>query len=105
MYYSDSFSVTIINNQVIELCFENPDIGYVFKGKVKVGSALEDVLEILGAPNKTVKGQSIEWEDGVLYQDIDGQKGYCYYERKGQGIRMFFRNNRVFHLYITRTER
>ena len=33
---------------------------------------------MLGPPKQTVTGKN-EYEDRVLYKDIDGRKGHCYY--------------------------
>ena len=41
-------------------------------------------------PTETVTGQKNEFKDGVLYRDVDGQKGNDYYHRSDQKVRLFF---------------
>jgi hypothetical protein len=104
MQYHGDFSVVITKDRVEELRFEMPG-PYRFKDTLKVGSTLAEVLQVLGPPIKTIEGQEIGWEDGVLYKDISGRKGHCYYQRQAQGVRMFFGNYRVAAIYLRRTER
>ena len=99
--YPNGFSV-VMSGGVSELRHTQP--GYVFLGKLQVGSSLEEVLEAVGKPKETVEGQSIGWEDGVLYQDINGRKGHCYYKPTGQNVRIFFANYKVTALYVTRSD-
>jgi hypothetical protein len=99
--YGDGFSVVISNNTVNELRFEEQDTGYRFEGKLKVGSALQESLEVLDAPESTVENQKNEYADKVLYKDIDGQKGFCYYQRSDKHIRLFFANYKITALYLT----
>jgi len=101
--YPDDFSVVISRGKVNELRFEGQAGGYIFKDKLHVGSPLDEVLRVLGQPTEIVKGQANGWKDGVLYKDINGRKGHCYYSRKGQGIRIFFMNYKITALYVTST--
>jgi hypothetical protein len=102
--YPCEFNVFINNGKIVELRFEGPDAGYIFKDKIKVGSSLDEVIEALGQPEKTVTGQKNMFADGVLYKDIEGRDGFCYYARQTHHIRLFFVNNRVHALYITRSD-
>ncbi len=102
--YPCDFHVFISNGKIAELRFEGPDAGYIFKDRIKVGSSLNDVIEALGQPEKTVTGQKNAFADGVLYRDIEGRDGYCYYARLDQHIRLFLVNNKVRALYITRSD-
>lgn len=102
--YPCEFHVFISNGKIVELRFEGPDAGYIFKDRIKVGSSLDEVIEALGQPEKTVTGQKNVFADGVLYRDIEGREGYCYYARQNQHIRLFFVNNKVRALYITRSD-
>ena len=102
--YSDGFKVVIRNDELSELRFEAPRAeyaGYVFRDKIKVGSSLEEVLEALGRPKETVAGKN-ELKDGVLYKDIDGKKGCCYYGRADQNVKLFFVDYKVMSLYVMR---
>lgn len=69
-----------------------------------MGSPLEEVLEAVGQPKETVEGQKNWFEDGVLYKDIEGRKGYCYYGRADQDVRFFFRSYKVIAIYETRSD-
>lgn len=97
--YSNKLHVVMIDGKVGEIRFYEP--GYLFLGKVQVGSSLEDVFEVVGKPKQAVEGGRNEFKDGVLYKDIDGKKGSCYYGSSGQGVRMFFFDYKVSELYIT----
>jgi hypothetical protein len=116
MVYPESFGVLILDGHVTELRFQKP--GYVFRDSITVGSTLEEVLKVLGSLAKTMeaeklrlekgffytaKGDNIEPVDGVLYKDIGGRKGFCYYADADQGVRMLFMNNRVVLLCVIRT--
>ncbi|MHC4755349.1 MAG: S8 family serine peptidase [Planctomycetota bacterium] len=103
MRYPGDFLVFIAKHRVMELRFEKPG-PYRFRDTITVGSTLEEVLQVLGPPVKTVEGQEIGRENGVLYKDINGREGWCYYLRRDQGVRMFFGNYRVAAIYLTRTE-
>lgn len=98
--YPNGFSVSMSHGRVHELRHTQP--GYTWQGKLQVGSSLEEVLEAVGRPTETIEGQSCAYKDGVLYKDIDGRKGYCYYSRRDQGVRFFFMNYKVTALYVTR---
>lgn len=99
--YPDDFSVVMSSGRVSELRFESPAAGFIFRGKIQVGSALDDVLAVVGQPRRTVTGQAIKWEDGALYKDIDGKAGYCYYKPADQNVRFFFTDYKVGALYLT----
>jgi len=100
MVYPNSLGVVISGGVVGEIRHEEAD-GYLFKGKVKVGSSLEEALSVVGQPKKTVEGKPNNFEDGVLYKDIDGSRGYCYYSRLDQNVRFFFWDYKVSALYVT----
>ena len=94
----------MVRGEISEMRFERPGTGYLYKGKLQVGSSLDEALELLGEPSKTVVGQPIGWQDGVLYKDIDGRKGHCYYKHATKNVRLFFANYKVAALYVTRSE-
>ena len=97
--YPNNFSALISNKVVGEIRFEGPT-EYRFRNAITVGTPLEDVLKTLGQPTSTVTGKNA-FQDGILYKDIDGAKGRCYYARPDQGIRMFFLEDKVCALYLT----
>ena len=49
----------------------------------------------------TVAGQPNEYKDGILYKDINGEKGYCYYGREDKNVRLFFWDYKVTAIYVT----
>jgi bla regulator protein BlaR1 len=101
--YPHDFSIFMNQNSISELRFESPAAGYVFHDEIYVGSSLDEVLAVLGEPTRTVEGEPINWAgaDGVLYMDIDGEEGRCYYQRSDWNVRMFFGNYKVAALYVT----
>lgn len=99
--YPDNFHVLVSRGKVIEIRHEYGS-SYVWRGKIKVGASLEEVFEVLGEPEKTVVGEKNRFEDGVLYKDIEGRKGHCYYGRYDQNLRLWFGNYKVAAIYMTR---
>lgn len=104
MQYSDGFSIFISSDHIAEVRFARVDTGYAFRGAIRIGSSLDEVLKVLGPPTETVTGRKAGWKDGVLYRDIEGMKGRGYYARSDQGVRIFFMDNRVMAFYLTRTD-
>lgn len=105
-YYSNSLYIVMGRGEIVELRFQRQDTGYVYQDKLKIGSSLDEVLKVVGQPKEVVQGQAMPRtaQDGVLYKDIDGRKGYCYYGRRDYGVRFFFLNYNVTALYLTRTK-
>ena len=94
--------VFFAENRIVEVRHYEP--GYVFAGKLQVGSSLEEVLKVIGKPAETVAGKKNEFADGVLYKDIEGRKGHCYYRRADHNVRFFFTDYKVGALYVTRSD-
>ena len=90
-------------DSIVELRFGSPAADYVYHDKIRVGSSLDEVLEVIGQPSETVEGEPIGWADGVLYKDVEGMMGRCYYHRSEQNVRFFFLNYKVKAMYITRS--
>ena len=101
--YPDGFRVVMKGDKIHELRFLRIDTGYVFKNKLRISSSLKEVLDVMGQPIETVVGEALPavTSDGVLYKDIDGRKGDCYYSCKGQNVRFFFDDYKVTSLYVT----
>ncbi len=99
--YLNDFKVWISQGRVKELRFKSADIGYVWRGGIEIGSWLDEVLEVAGRPAETIVGEVNEWVDGVLYKDINGQEGFCYYARRDLNVRCFFKDYKVTALYVT----
>ncbi len=99
--YPQGVNVSVYDGHVQELRSQGPGGGFTWRGKLHLGSSLDEVLEVLGPPTETVVGKSIDFSArDVLYKDIDGKKGYCYYARPDQHIRCFFMNDKLMALYV-----
>jgi len=90
-------------NKIVELRHEY-DFSYVFRDKLRFGSTLDEVFEVIGHPEKIVEGEKNLFEDGVLYKDIDGRNGYCYYARSDQNVRLWFSDYKIIAIYMTRSD-
>ena len=101
--YPNMFCIHMRFDWVMELRFNSPATGYVWTAGIHIGSSLNDVLDVL-PPAGTVIGQPNGWQDGVLYKDINGTTGYCYYHRADQNVRLFFTDYKVSCLYVTRSD-
>ncbi len=95
-------NVYVPDGTILELRFSQPN--YTFRGKIRVGSTLDDVLATIGQPDQTVVGQPLGFYDKVLYKDIDGKQGYCYYAREDCSVRLWFNNYEVSAVYVTRSD-
>jgi hypothetical protein len=89
----------LIGDKVNEVRIESNE-SYSYKGKLHLGSSIEDVTSLLGEPANVIIGKPIGWEDKVLYKDIEGNIGHCYIDYKSANIRMFFGNYKVAVLYL-----
>jgi hypothetical protein len=98
MIYYDKFMAFIANDSIVELRFHQPG-PYTFRNTLRVGSTLEEALKVLGQPIETVVGQKNQFNEGVLYKDIEGTPGRHYYARPNQGVRLFFFNNKINGLF------
>ncbi len=98
--YPRGVHVMVGGGVVAELRSEEPGPGFTWHGKLRLGSSLDEVLQVLGLPSETVVGKPIAFAPGVLYKDADGRKGDCYYGRPDQHIRLFFKGYRVCALYL-----
>ena len=94
-------SIVFGGDVIDEIRFEEQDFGYAFRGKIRFGSSLDDVLAVVAKPRETVVGEPFGWKDGVLYKDGDGRKGDCYYFSAQDHVRMFFADYKVAALYLT----
>jgi beta-lactamase regulating signal transducer with metallopeptidase domain len=103
MRYPCGFRVYMSGGQIVEIRHERAS-KYVYRGKLRVGSTLDEALAVLGPPEETVSGEENEYKDRVLYKDIDGKKGHCYYLRTDQDVRLWFGNYKVAAIYMTRSD-
>jgi len=103
--YPGRFHVFMVDDHIVEIRHEGGS-KYVFAGKLRVGSTLEEALAVLGPPAKTIVGEPIDWRNSknVLFKDIDGDKGHCYYHRPDRKVRVWFGNYKVAAIYMTRSD-
>ena len=99
MVYPDEFEVNIEWNKVEELEFSQPN--YAFHDSIRVGSSLEDVIDVVGAPLCTMTGQDGFCRSKVLYRDHGGTKGRCLYRRPDQGVFFRFRDYKVSQITLS----
>lgn len=102
-YYGELQLFFGTNKILIEKRFEKPSSEpskYFYKGKISLDSTLEDVISFMGNPVRTVNGEKNNWENNVLYKNIDGREGFCYISYPDKGIRFFFIDNKVNALYL-----
>jgi hypothetical protein len=102
--YPDRFHVFMFNEKVVELRHEGPGTGYAWRGKLRVGDSLEQALKVLGQPKETLEGQENRFEDKVLYKDIAGNEGHCYYAQADQDVRLWFMDYKLGAIYMTRSD-
>ncbi|MHC4068096.1 MAG: DUF3887 domain-containing protein [Planctomycetota bacterium] len=102
MFYPEGLRIVMVRGRINELRYYEP--GYRFLGKFQVGSSLEDVVKAIGRPGKTIVGKPNEAKNGVLYKDIDGKEGFCYYGREKKGVRCFFTDYKVNAIYVSRND-
>jgi len=103
LVYPSNFHIYMRENKIVELRHEH-DFSYVFRGKLRHGSTLDEVFEVVGHPKKIVQGEENKFENGVLYKDIEGRKGYCYYARYDHDVRLWFKDYEIFSIYMTRSD-
>ncbi len=102
--FPNGFSIVMSGGKVTEL--RHTQAGYIWRGKIQVDDSLEKVLKVIGKPKKMITGQAMPKiaSDQVLYKDINGEQGHCYYSNKIKGVRLFFRDYKVTALYVTRND-
>ena len=103
--YPGSFHVFMMDDRIVEVRHEQGS-KYMFDGVLHIGSALDEALALLGPPDETVEGEPIDWQTSsyVLYKDIEGRKGHCYYHRPDRKVRLFFGDYKVAAIYMTRSD-
>ena len=101
MVYPHGLHVMIAGGKVVELRAQDPGPGFSWHGVLRRGSSLAEALKVLPLPSKTVVGKPLGFAANVLYKDIDGKQGYCYYRCPDQNVRLFFTEGKISALYIT----
>jgi hypothetical protein len=102
--YPDDFHIFMSDGKIVELRHEGPGTGYAFLGRLKVGAPLDEVIEVLGEPKETVAGEENLFADAILYKDIEGRKGHCYYARQDYHVRLWFADYKLWAIYETRSD-
>ena len=105
MSYPCSFMIYIRNGKIMELRHEYGS-KYIFNNKLHIGSTtIKETLALLGQPEKTVISKKINWQESqnILFKDIDGHKGYCYYHVPEHHVRIWFANDKIIAIYMTRS--
>ena len=100
MVYPQSVMVEVSHSLLVELRSEGNGRGFIWQGGLRLGSSLDEALQVLGPPSSSVVGKPLDFTDGVLYKDIEGQRGNGYYARADQKIRLFFSDDKVVALYV-----
>jgi len=100
MLYPNEFNVVINAGCVSEIRFEGPS-PYRWRGAIQVGSPLADVLKVVGPLHDTVVGKKLGSADRVLYKGYGGNAEQAYLACADQGVRFFFRGDRVSALHLT----
>ncbi|MFC1760969.1 M56 family metallopeptidase [Planctomycetota bacterium] len=101
--YPNGFDVFMSGNRIVEIRFDRGTPNYLFKG-IQLGATIEDVIAALGEPDRVVEGKQNTFVDRVLYRDIAGRKGHCYYHRSDHHVRLWFSSNKVVAIYVTRSD-
>ena len=104
LHYDNEFWIWMSRNKVNELRFESAELDYTWNQALRVGMPLEEVLAIAGEPAETVRNGDNAFVDQVLYQDIKGRPGHCYYARSDLDLRLWFVDNRLGAIYVTRSD-
>ncbi len=103
MNYPCDFSVWMKKDRIQEIRFGRKS-PYAYRDKLRIGASLEEAIELLGKPDETVQSQKNAFKDRVLYRDIDGTKGHCYYRRADQNVRLWFWGDKLIAIYMTRSD-
>lgn len=101
MEYPRRVRVLISGGLVGELRSEAPGPGFAWQGKLRLGSSLAEAEQVMGPPTETQVGKPLTFNAGVLYKDIEGKPGSCYYARPERNLRCFFEDYKVVALYVT----
>ncbi len=98
MIYPEQFTILMKEDRIEEFRFEGSK-AYEVHG-IRNGISLKEALGILGKPRQTVRTDKIDWEEDTLYLTTGGKwKGQSYIAKKG--LRLFFKQDILFALYVT----
>ncbi len=81
---------------------------FVYGERIKIGSSIEDVFDLVGKPKKIITGVKLpdekSIEDQIFYKDLDGREGVHSYSIDKLGIRFIFWYNKVSVIWQYKTE-
>ena len=108
LVYTNGIEVWVQRGLVMELRSLRPGPGFGFHGSLRLGSTLEEVLNVVGPPKETssnqpaakLLGQRLAGDPDVLYTAIGGESGRCLYWRPDQGVHFLFKNDQVVALIL-----
>jgi RNA polymerase sigma factor (sigma-70 family) len=108
LVYTNGVEVWALRGRVMQLRSLRPGPGFGYHGKLRLGSMLEEVLDVVGPPLETIPGRpakvilgrKLTGDPGVLYTEIGGEAGLCYYWRPDQNVEFLFKQNKVIALII-----
>lgn len=108
LVYTNGVEVWALRGRVMQLRSLRPGPGFGYHHKLRLGSTLEEVLNVVGPPLETIPGrpaksilgQKLTGDPGVLYTEIGGEAGLCYYWRPDQNVQFLFKQNKVIALLI-----
>lgn len=102
LYGDVQFFLGNSGSNVIEIRIANPAVPYSYSG-LKVGSSVDDITNVMGAPLKQVnfsKYENSPWDDMVLYNGINANTNESYISYNLKGARFFLWDNRISAMYI-----
>ena len=77
------------------------EIPLLYMKKIGLKSTVNEVIAILGKPEKTILNEKIIFNNyNTLFMDIDGIKGFGYIDYHEKGVRFFFSDNKVTAMYF-----
>jgi RNA polymerase sigma factor (sigma-70 family) len=106
--YPNGIQAALWRGKVYEVECVAPGPGFSYRNRLRIGSTLDEVVSELGPPTETIAGHTakdfaefrLSGFGGVLYTDIGGQEGHCYYWRPDQEVRFMFRKGVVWEVAV-----
>ena len=110
-YHQLGVEILVANGKVTELrSLHGAGPGFTFNGKVRLGSSLEELEQEAGKPYQTLTNQIVPWVTnaalpdtcipGVLYEDMNGKKGFGYYHSAVVPARFILRDDKVMAILV-----
>jgi hypothetical protein len=104
--YPNGIQAALWQGRVYEVECVAPGPGFSYRGTLRIGSTLDDVVQELGPPTETNSGHPqknfmpnrLSGFGGILYTNIGGQEGEDYYWRPDQGVRFMLKKGVVWEI-------